>query len=413
MSKTGLKFYPEDRKKNEISGNTPIYVRITRDGQKAEARLQCDLSPQDRINWNHKIGRINIKDSYVNSYLNTIEEAFMRFNIIHSTELYKYSAKEIRDTILGKDKEEQSITILNFVNEYYNRTLDKNNKYSPGTKKNYRKAIKHLTTFTESRGLKNMLLKDLDYEFAQNFSVYLMTDDPVNHRTGMSEVSACGNIKKFRTIFNEAAERGLINRNPFKAVKLSFKSPERQKLSTAQFKGFINQSGFKEDEQKVASLFLFMSLTGCAYQDCMNLTTNNLEDNTGAIKLRYTRAKTALESEQYLCSKAIDLLVLFKQYPDVSSSDRIVPQISNQHFNRMLRITCAKLGINIKLTSHSARHTYRSLLDEADIVDPTVIRKLMGWSNRGSMDSIYRKVTDSRLIKTRDSFQKFIDRLNK
>ena len=68
-----------------------------------------------------------------------------------------------------------------------------------------------------------------------------------------------------------------------------------------------------------------------------------------------------------------------------------------------------KAGVPFNITTHHGRHTYRALLDEADVVDPTVINKLMGWSNGNSMDSIYRQVTETRLLRTKEQFENFIN----
>ena len=87
----------------------------------------------------------------------------------------------------------------------------------------------------------------------------------------------------------------------------------------------------------------------------------------------------------------------------------LLPQVSNQQFNRELKVIGAKAGIAFNITTHHARHTYRALLDEADVVDPTVINKLMGWSNGNSMDSIYRQVTETRLLRTKEQFENFIN----
>ena len=52
---------------------------------------------------------------------------------------------------------------------------------------------------------------------------------------------------------------------------------------------------------------------------------------------------------------------------------------------------------------------YGIWMPEADVVDPTVINKLMGWSNGNSMDSIYRQVTETRLLRTKEQFENFIN----
>jgi len=50
----------------------------------------------------------------------------------------------------------------------------------------------------------------------------------------MTEPSALGNIKKFRTIFDQATEEGLLIKNPFKRLKLSNRSPRKPRYSIEQ-----------------------------------------------------------------------------------------------------------------------------------------------------------------------------------
>ena len=126
----------------------------------------------------------------------------------------------------------------------------------------------------------------------------------------------------------------------------------------------------------------------------------------------YTRNKTGHSSEQYLCSKAIELIKNFDHDPMCKPQSSLLPQVSNQQFNRELKIIGARAGIPFNITTHHGRHTYRALLDEADVVDPTVINKLMGWSNGNSMDSIYRQVTETRLTRTKNQLEELITNLN-
>ena len=266
-----------------------------------------------------------------------------------------------------------------------------------------------------------------------------MSNDNRNGRIGMSEASACGIIKKFRTIFNQAVQEDCITLNPFHQIKLSYKSPEKPTLSLRQFKLMIESSiNYKsiwnvsdtqrtpersfdeketmimENEIMITRLFLLMSLTGCAFVDFINLTHKNIEKmNEQNIRLVYKRKKTGLESQQILTKQAIELFEVLEENPVVQSSDFLVPRVSNQHYNRTLKTIASKLNIHFNLTSHSARHNFRALLDEADIVDPSVVYRLMGWSNKKGMDSIYRRVTDTRLIKTKEQFEVFLDSLFK
>jgi len=411
MRKITLKFFPNDRKKNATTGRTPVYMQITNDGDKKTKRLDIELTEEEREAWNDILGRVDIQNSYTNRFLDGIEQKFTQLKLSDFKDIYKMSSAEIRDFVLGiKHHSKKTMTITEYIDEYYASNIHDSIKFQKSTKTNYRKAIKHLTTFIYSYKLEHKRVIDLDFEFAKKFSSYLMSNDSTTGRIGMSEVSACGIIKKFRTIFDQAIEEDLITRNSFKQVKLSYTSPEKPHLSLQQYQSLIAGENITSNERDIVDFFLLMSLTGCAYTDCAGLTSDNIEKlEDGIFRLKYNRNKTGLESQQFLCSQAIRILEQFEQRADVQLSKFLTPRFSNQHVNRTLKMVALKLEIPLRLTSHTARHTFRQLLDEADIVDQTLVNKMMGWSNRAGMDSVYRRVTDTRLMKTKNQFDDFIN----
>lgn len=406
-------FFPNDRKRSKRTGRIPIYVRIRHDITKSEGRTDWSLTPQESLKWNKNLGRVDIRNAKVNDYLNRIEDRFNELRIFKVNELDKYSAAQIRDLILGKspekEKKKKTQTTKSFIDNYYTTNVENSSRYTAGTKKNYKKAIRHMERFLKYKGAMSYPLSRIDQKFANEFSNFLMNDIPQMNKKGMSEVSACGIIKKFRTIFEQAVDESIMAENPFKKVKLSYRSPEKPKLTLEQFKRFFHASGMSETEMQYVQLFVFMSLTGTAFLDCQELTLDHLEQTPNGIKLRYERNKTGHTSEQYITTKVIELIETFDRRPDIQKSKYLVPQVSNQHFNRALKVIGAKFRIPFNVTTHHGRHTYRALLDEADVVDPTVIKKLMGWSNNNSMDGIYRQVTDSRLFKTKEQLEIFIN----
>lgn len=407
-----ITFFPNDRKKSVKTGRTPVYVRVRKDKKKAEGTTDWSLTPTEREKWNETIGRVGIKNSKANEFLNRIEDRFNEFRIFKANELDDHSPAYIRDHILGRNKRKKEVqTVKEYIRQYYEQNVQNSSRFSEGTKKNYRKAVRHMERFLTLEKLVLLNCSRLDQKFANRFSSYLMNDIPVIGKEGMSEVSACGIIKKFRTIFDQAVDEGLLNSNPFKKVKLSYRSPEKPKLTLEQFKRFLHAGNLNKSEMQYSQLFVFMSLTGMAFLDCQQLTLDHLEQTPHGIKLRYKRNKTGHTSEQYITSKVIELIDLFDKRPDVQNSRYLVPQVSNQQFNRTLKVIGAKFSIPFNVTTHHGRHTYRSLLDEANIVDPTVIKRLMGWSNGNSMDGIYRQVTDSRLFKTKEELEKLVSKL--
>lgn len=386
-------------------------VRIQRN--KCETRLQWSLDNSERSQWNQTFQRVEKENMLLNDYLNELEARFKKIVLFSSTCVTEMTPQELRDKILGIENSSKTPTITQYVDEYYQNTIEQNSKYSEGTKKNYRKAINHLKRFLSDTKRSDTKLNKLDFKLANQFSNYLMSDDSKTGRKGMSEVSANTNIKKFRTIFDQAIDEELMNKNPFKKIKLSNKSPEKKKLSFHQLKQIYQGIELDKEEKIYTRLFVFMSVTGTAYKDCVGLTIKNLEHEDNLTKLTYRRNKTDHTSSQYLTDIGEELIREFNKRPDVSQSEFLTPQVSNQHFNRVLKLIGAKLQIPFRLTSHHGRHTYRMLLDEADIIDPTVINELMGWSNHNSIDAVYRNVTDKRLKKCRAQFNELIKRLKK
>tara|TARA_B110000305_G_scaffold142042_1_gene158173 strand:- start:350 stop:1603 length:1254 start_codon:yes stop_codon:yes gene_type:complete len=410
MGRVTITFYPNDRKQSNTTEQIPIYLRIRKEGLKTEARTDWSVLPHERALWNKTMQRVDIKDCKANEYLGKIEEKFNALRIFKSDEFDDYDLDTIKYLILGKNPNRKKMpTVIEFMESYYDINIESSTRIKKGTKKNYLKAIKHMRSFIEFKRIHNKQVSAIDYRFANEFSNYLMNDHPEIQKTGMSEVSACGLIKKFRTIFNQAINEELLKKNPFCQIKLSYKSPPKQRLTIQQFKNLIYFESYTKTETPYVQMFHFMSLTGAAFLDSQHLNMDNLEESEKGLKLLYKRNKTGHTSEQLLCSKAIELIKCFDARPDVQTSKFLLPQVSNQQFNRELKVIGAKAGIAFNITTHHARHTYRALLDEADVVDPTVINKLMGWSNGNSMDSIYRQVTETRLLRTKEQFENFIN----
>lgn len=400
MAKTTLKIYPNERKRSQTTGKIPLYLRITRNNKKVESRLDWEISDKELDNWNNKLCRVEF-ETMTNDFVNSIMGKFSQLKFSEINNMNDLSIQEIRNHVMGINQNSNiQKTILQFAEDYYTKNVGNSSRFKEGTKKNYRKSLNHLRRFVKKHGYESTRIGSLNYRIASDMKSYLLNDNPESGQIGMSEVSAYTIVKNYKTIFNEAVEEELIKSNPFCKIKLSTKSPEKPKLNTKELKK-MSETMFSLSEQLHVDLFLFMCFTGCAYTDCQDLTYENIEKDDYGFKLSYHRNKTGEESCQYLSNAALSILDDLGLDRDLNKQGYLLPRVSNVHFNRVLKIIGLKAGIKFNLTTHIARHTYRQLLDEADIVDPSVIQKQMGWSSRGSMDSIYRRVTDTRLFKTK------------
>jgi len=192
-----------------------LYLRICFRRAKTEARLNVDVTEAELLKWDPFTMRLQERNSPVNHYLNRIEQKFQELLIMHATCLQQLSAADIRDMVLGVNKK-QVLTIMDFVDKYFEEEVLCNSNKTAGTTKGYRRAINHLKNFFVIRNEPELTIDKLNYDVAADFKNFLVNKNPIINRPGMMEVSAAGVMKKFRTIFNQAVDRELINKNPFK-----------------------------------------------------------------------------------------------------------------------------------------------------------------------------------------------------
>jgi integrase/recombinase XerD len=409
MKTTQIKFYPNLDRKSSKSNQVPIYMRITKNGKKAESKLNFSLKEEELKLWNSQFQRMTLKNSVVNRHLDSIKSKFDNLLGVDYERIILFNALQIRDEILGSQttKQNKSLTLKEFIWTYLQEEIHSSKKYSIGTYKNYKKAIKHMDRFVDSK-FPSITFLNVDFVFANSFKNYLLKDDPNSKRKGMSEVSAAGIIIKFKKIIGHAILQGLLTVNPFNGIKLSYISKPKENFPLSEIKKLFDESKLNEAEIKQSLIFQFMILTGCAFQDCQDLTEKNIVKNkNGDILLTYRRNKTDNISSQYLTSKAIEILREMKKYTGIE----IIPSTTNQHLNRSLKIIGLKQGISNSLNSHIARSVFRQLINEIGVNDALTVDQLMGWSSKSKIDSRYRTVSNNDLVITRNKLQNYLGNL--
>jgi integrase len=155
---------------------------------------------------------------------------------------------------------------------------------------------------------------------------------------------------------------------------------------------------------------MFSIYTGLAFGDAMTLTPSHfhkLED--GTVKLSKKRGKTGVLTESILITQATAIIDAFKPLPEIQHFNRILPLMYNADFNQQLKTIASLAGIPFYLTHHIARHTYRQLLNEAEISDVATIKRMMGHSNMGDIDATYNMVTEKNLKAAGAKFQSYIN----
>lgn len=385
-------------------------MRITLNREKAEMRLNIELSDAELLKWDGVVMRFTDRDMSANAYLNEIDKNFEEFRYHSATKLSDYNAKTVRDLVMGLNAKPTPL-IIQYIDKYHDRAISPNAQMADGTKRNYRKAFKHLKEFLIFRKSKTASLKDLTVGLAYEFRDYLLGTQPDGTRIGMKEPSALDNIKRLRTVFDRAVDEELIASNPFKKIKLKSKSQQRARLDIHQVR-LIYQLDLVQfpTQQLYKDMFLFSVFTGLAYADASNLKQadiNKMKD--GNYRLFLKRAKTDVITEMILPKQAVAIIEKYKSCGEIEITGNVLPKRSNKEVNVQLKVLANMVNIPVKLSTHICRHTFRQLLAEADIYEMGVIKRMMGHSRNGEIDGIYYAVTETRLLEAKRKFELYLE----
>ena len=127
------------------------------------------------------------------------------------------------------------------------------------------------------------------------------------------------------------------------------------------------------------------------------MTWLNLEEReNGSLRLSVLRQKSEILTESFLPRHAIEIALKYRGFSESKITRSVLPNRSNKEINSQLKLLGNLAKIQIGLTTHIARHTFRQLLGEAAITDYGVIKRVMGQSRSGDVDDVYYSITDSR-----------------
>src|SRR4051812_23561139 len=175
--KASISYFPNETKRSQCTGKTPIYLRVSVNRLKAETRLSAEVSDKELLKWDRFTMRFADRNLYVNHILNKLDGRFPEFMIAHSSELHRFTAAEIRDHVMGKPKGAEK-TVLEYIDTYYTTAVEYNQKLSSGTIKNYRKSIVHFKKYLVDKKLEKLPLSGLNNAVALGFKDYLMSTIP-------------------------------------------------------------------------------------------------------------------------------------------------------------------------------------------------------------------------------------------
>ena len=163
-------------------------------------------------------------------------------------------------------------------------------------------------------------------------------------------------MRIFKRITTMCFRNGMMTRDPFCDVRLKKEKKDRGYLTRAELEKFLN---FKPDNKRLErgrDRFIFCCFTGFDFSTSSSLTPKNIvQADDGSTWIETHRVKTGVASKVKLLDIPLSIL---RKYEKERTSGYILPVISNAKYNEYLKEIAGILGIDKRVTSHLARHTF-------------------------------------------------------
>jgi len=251
------------------------------------------------------------------------------------------------------------------------------------TKANYRTLMNDIDKFR--RGVR---VDECDYSFVEKYDLYLK-DSGVQHNTRV------GRLRLLRAVLNEAMKRDMIARNPFDRYRVEGMTSRHGFLGDGDIAKLERLTELTGMEEMVRDAFLFCCFTGLRWSDFKALQPENIKNGWIRIVMQKTNQPVAIPYTKLFEGRAE---LMLKRYDgDIRRMNNRLP--TNSQVNSTLRDILRKACINVgfRVTFHTSRHTFASLLLEEGI-PVTTVQRMLGHT-KVQTTQIYAEVTERTIEK--------------
>ena len=245
------------------------------------------------------------------------------------------------------------------------------------TSNKYYRLCRYLREYTKQECKKDDIrLSAVSYGYLDGFNTYLQTAHRCHHNGAINILDCLRNFMLY-CLRNE-----WIEKNPFKNYKLKeVAPPPKEHLSKKEIERLMEKPMPNLRLENVRDIFVFCCYTGLAFADVKELKREHLTtDEQGNMWIRKPREKTAVMSTIPLLKQPKAILQKYAFDLHCMESGKLLPVPSNQKMNAYMFEIATICGLNKKLTTHCARHTFACLAVEYGMpID--VLAKILGHSN--------------------------------
>jgi site-specific recombinase XerD len=377
--------------KNYSSGEMPIYLRITVDGQRTEFVVSQKCNPK---NWDEVSGRATgtkTEAKTLNAYLDNIQFKIQELQRRMAESEETITAETLKSRFIGKAEKARTLLV---VFEDHNAKMKSlvGQEFEKSTLQRYETCMMHVKDFMLLEyNVSDIPVTKINFAFLNDFEYYLRS------------VRKCGNnsaikyIKNLGKIVRICLGNGWLTVDPYLNYKPKQKAVHREVLTKEELCRLSKKKFNVERLNTVRDMFVFCCYTGLAYVDVHKLKRSEIVKGVdGDLWIYTSRKKTDTLSRIPVLPVALSIIRTYEDHPQCIVKDTLLPIMSNQKMNAYLKEIADICKIDKPLTFHIARHTFATTVTLNNGVPIESVAKMMGHTNIKTTQ-IYAKVMDHKI----------------
>ena len=384
------------------SGKAPIMGRITIG--RSIAQFSCKLSCNPDL-WNPRESRMDGKSREAVEVNGRLENLLVSIQVAYQSLLSKgcpFDATDVKGLFQG------SVQARCMLTERLDMLIKEKKSHvgidiKEGAIHGYHSTRIHLQRFIQRKyKVSDLAFSQLTEQFIYDFRQYFVGE------CGFQECTFYNAATFLKTVCRLAYREGLADTLLFDKAKISKgdnklpKALDREALDKLKVLRFED---LEEEMETARDIFLFACYVGAAYCDLMELSKSHLvRDDEGSLWLKFNRQKTGVLCRVKLLPEAIRLIERFHS----DERGTLLPFIKYKNYQSCLKALRLRAGISFPFTTHTARHTFATLITLEQGVPIETVSKMLGHSNI-SMTERYAKVTPQKLFEEFERFLSFTE----
>ena len=387
------------------SGKAPIMGRITLG--RSIAQFSCKLFCNPDL-WNPRESRVDGKSREAVEVNARLDNLLLAVQASYQSLLAKglpFDATDIKEDFQGSVQSRTMLLerfdgLIEEMKDHVGVDIKENSLAS------YRQTRARLQQFIQAKyKVSDLAFSQLTEDFIKQFEQYVIGEVGLKQSTCYNMIVLIKKVCKLA--YREGAADSLLfdNVHVDKGDNRLPKALDKDALDKLKALRFDGLDGDMETSRDV---FLFACYTGAAYCDLMALNREHLvRDDEGNLWLKFSRQKTGVLCRVKLLPEALRLLEQLHS----DARETLLPYMNYATYLSCLKAILLRAGLSLPITTHTARHTFATLITLEQGVPIETVSKMLGHSTV-RMTERYAEVTPQKLFEEFDRLITFTEDLH-